>query len=110
MQALIHFEYTSDYERSIEKYSRLIDVDPNYDPMAYLNIAEAHIYMENYASAEPYLKEFLTKDVKEVLHKHAEVLQASCSFAVEAKKNPVPFDIKRLGPEVNTPFLSISQP
>ncbi|NNC94124.1 MAG: OmpA family protein [Chitinophagales bacterium] len=102
MLGVIYFERMNEPEKSIESFERLLELDKNYDNQIYLSLGEAHFYQGNYTKAKSVLKDFLSRDATEAQHQWAALLIKNSDFAINARENPVPFNIKKLGPGVNT--------
>ncbi|MFH1320468.1 MAG: OmpA family protein [Bacteroidota bacterium] len=90
---------------AIDEYRRSIDIDPGFFPPNYYNIGVLEQSKSHYNEAREHFTQFLKYDVlnpklkRNALH-NIEV----CKFAIEAIKNPVPFNPVNLGDSVNSKY------
>jgi len=89
------------FEESIATYNTIFEVMPEFN-LANLYLAETQFEAEKYADAAKSLKKFLEGKGSEKQIKDAKRLLASAEFAAEAIKNPVPFEPKNCGPNINS--------
>lgn len=107
-----------DYETAIESLNKTIQINPNYSRTGYVyaDLANLEWKTAKYKDALVHAKHYKTipganKDV----FKKIDWLILNCEFAVNAIKNPLPFDPVNLGPGVNTdmpeyfPTLTVDQ-
>ncbi len=94
-----------DYASALEHYRKVTEIDPAYMPGANMVAGELELKRGNYAAAkgdfERYLKAVPAMAAE--LKTDAEQKIKSCDFALEALKNPVPFQPVNLGTGINTP-------
>ncbi len=94
-----------DYASALEHYRKVTEIDPAYMPGANMVAGELELKRGNYAAAkgdfERYLKAVPAMAAE--LKTDAEQKIKSCDFALEALKNPVPFQPVNLGTDINTP-------
>lgn len=91
------------YDESIDQYNQAISLNPDFFPNAFLKISEVQLKAGIYADAKSNLEKFLTlPKVHTTLIEKAKGLLVTANFGVVAIKNPVPFDPKNLGPNVNS--------
>ncbi|HTB31682.1 MAG TPA: OmpA family protein, partial [Bacteroidia bacterium] len=68
-----------------------------------LSIGKLELGLEKYSDAKAHLEYFLqTGKGDDQMRWEAEQTLADCSFAIEAKKHPVPFNPLNMGPAINT--------
>lgn len=92
-----------DMERAIEYKQKMMNVTPNFTPTEFFYLSSMQMAIGdyegvkknapkyiNYRNANPELVELCRKDL------------ANAEFGIQAMKNPVPFDPKNLGPNINT--------
>lgn len=90
-------------EKAIDEYAKAITINPNFNLSSFFNIATLEIGLGRYAEAKQDYERFLKKpyinpDSKEI----AEQNIRNCDFAINAMKNPVPFDLKNMGDAINS--------
>lgn len=88
---------------AITEYTKALEINPKFDKKTFFLLANIEMQMGKYADAkrnyEDYLKnKILNPDSKEL----AERQLANCNFAIEALKNPVPFEPKNMGEAINS--------
>lgn len=97
-----HFDagHWTEAEYGFEAVMRL---NPSFHPSVPFNLALAEWRQDKYAEANTHIDNFLRSGVKEVvlLYK-AQRLKENCLFAMEAVKNPVPFNPRSVGDGVNS--------
>ena len=92
-------------DNAISSYKKVIEIDPEFTTAINKQLADVLFKTGNYEEAIPNYETFLTKKrvnpkLKEIASRYLE----NAKFGLEAKKNPVPFDPKNLGPNVNTEY------
>ncbi len=85
-------------------FEKVIAIDPHFSENAFYNLgliewkqskfSEAALHFQNYLDSHPKRSRRIEK---------AKVYFRNAQFAAEAIKNPVPFEPKSLGPNINTP-------
>jgi outer membrane protein OmpA-like peptidoglycan-associated protein len=94
-----------DYEGAIEQYKTALSVNPNYFPNNYYTLGNIELNIGRYADAKAHYEKFITfKGINEHFRQNAVNRIASAAFAMEAIKNPVPFDPENLGKNINSEF------
>lgn len=84
---------------------KLLELNPNFFPPAWIILADLELLNGNYIEAKAALTKFLSfPRIAPESKARAEKLLLNCDFAIEAMKNPFPFQPKNLGPGVNTEF------
>lgn len=91
------------YKEAAENYLAAVNIDSvSYKPV-YLYLANAEMYSEDYQNALIHYKTYLRN--KEGSAKNRQLSARNiknCEFAIEAIKNPVPFNPVSAGPSINT--------
>lgn len=90
-------------QSAIDEYVKALEINPKFDKKTFYNLANLEFSLGKYVEAkkdyEAYLKyQNLHPDAKSF----AEHQLANCSFAIEALKNPVPFEPKNMGEAINS--------
>ena len=94
-----------DYAVAIESYKNVIRLDPDFFPSAFYNAGRLMVLTGNYEEASDYLQQFLSKNVSvESLIQKANKNLKICEFAREAMDNPVEFNPRNIGPQVNSVY------
>jgi len=91
------------YELALLEANLAININPNFFPNLFVNVGMILMQQEKYSEAKEYFKRFLSfSRINPDQKKIAELQLRSAEFAEKAIKNPVPFDPKNLGTEINT--------
>jgi outer membrane protein OmpA-like peptidoglycan-associated protein/tetratricopeptide (TPR) repeat protein len=90
-------------EKAIDEYVKAISINPGFNLNNFYNIANLEFRIGRYEDAKKDYERFLKKphmnpDAQDI----AERSLASCNFAINAMKTPVPFDPKNMGPSINS--------
>ena len=94
---------TKKYRLSLEHYTQIIKVDPEFNRSVYLNIGEAEINTADYSNAQIHLQKYIKyPNISIPNMRYAELLLSDCTFSIDAILHPVPFKPTNLGPEINT--------
>jgi len=92
-----------DPDQAIDWYLKSLAINPDYHPEVYLYLAELEIKTARYREAEDHLLNCLDReDLRFGARERAEFLLKCSRFALEALKNPVPFEPVNLGDSVNS--------
>ena len=84
-------------------FEEAIALDSAYAPLAYYRAGKVEWANEKYAESAAHLEQFIrTGAGTPKTRGDAQRLLASAQFAAVAIKNPVPFELKTLGPGINT--------
>jgi hypothetical protein len=90
-------------EESITHMRKVAEINPNFYPNNFLNLANAEYRLGYYEEALVHINKYLSfPRVPEEMKKKADKVKTNCEFAINMKKNPVPFNPVNLGPGVNT--------
>jgi outer membrane protein OmpA-like peptidoglycan-associated protein/tetratricopeptide (TPR) repeat protein len=92
-------------EEAINWYSITLEIDPDGNPEGYRLLAGLVLYTGDYGRSLGLIERYLDFPPAEAnKRKEAEVLKQKCIFAMEAMKNPVPFEPVNLGSAVNSEY------
>lgn len=99
------FTEANQKQQAINEYVNALQINPKFDKKTFFNLANLEFSLGKYEDAkkdyEAYLKyQVINPDAKDI----AEHNLANCNFAIDAKKNPVPFDLKNMGSSINSPY------
>ncbi|MFC2136650.1 OmpA family protein [Bacteroidota bacterium] len=90
-------------EKEIYYYRKGLAIDTNFFKNGFLNLAKAEFSIGLYESAKNNFDVFLNfKNVREIDQITAFEYLQSCEFAIHAIKNPVPFDPRNIGMDINS--------
>lgn len=92
-------------KKEIEAYRNGLRIDPEFYPRGYYNLGKAEFNAGMYEEASSHFKKYLELDKGRGRNIHeARRFIKSCAFALEALKNPVPFQPENLGPNINSRY------
>lgn len=98
-------DYINSYNKVIESCNKAKSINPDKYPIIYFYLANSHFKLTNYSEALNNAIIFLEKkQYTASQQRKAELIKASCLFAIEALKNPVPFNPENIGNTVNTKY------
>ncbi len=84
-------------------FEKVLAIDPNYNKKVFYTLGLAEMRQEKYSEAAEHFKAYMESGAKnKTLLAKSERLYKNCKFIGEALKNPVPFDPKSLGENINT--------
>ncbi len=90
---------------AIEEYKRAIGINPGFNRGNFYSLAQLEMLIGKYEDAKKDYAEFFKKPhINPDLAEIAERQLANCDFAINAMKNPVPFEPKNLGAAINSPY------
>lgn len=104
-ELLLAYVYTENNvpEKAIEHYQKSININPNLFPEAHASLGLLQFDLGKYTEAKTNLENYLTyKNSPLMMKPYAISAIKNCEFALEAIKNPVPFEPINLGKGVNT--------
>ncbi|MEK7256459.1 MAG: tetratricopeptide repeat protein, partial [Bacteroidota bacterium] len=85
-------------------YEKALAIDPDYLPGVWYSLALVEFDQEKFGEAAGHFQQFLKNEkLGEKQRANAEKYLAQARFADHALKNPVPFNPKNLGENINTP-------
>ncbi|MBI5917691.1 MAG: PD40 domain-containing protein [Bacteroidetes bacterium] len=86
-------------------YEKAIAIDPAYEPNVFYSLAIMEFEQDKFEQSAVHFEYFLknTPKISEKRKAAAESYLRNVRFAAEAIKNPVPYEPKNLGPNINTP-------
>jgi outer membrane protein OmpA-like peptidoglycan-associated protein/tetratricopeptide (TPR) repeat protein len=88
---------------AISEYTAALQINPTFDKKAYFLLANIEVSMGKYMEAKMDYETFLkNKNLNPDSRELAEHQFNNCIFAIDALKNPVPFEPKNMGEAVNS--------
>lgn len=94
-----------DYKSALDHYRKVVEISPSYMPGVNMLVGDLELKFAHYDLAlvcyENYLH--LSSNLNEEFKREAAAKIKNCQFALEALKNPVPFEPINLGKGINTP-------
>jgi len=94
-----------DRKKAIASYRNVIKIDPDFFPGLYFSLAQLEMMENDFESAKIHLEKYLSyKNLKPISISQAKRKLESCIFAIEAMKNPVPFNPINIGENINTQY------
>ena len=88
---------------AIQRYREVMAIAPRFFPVAQLHLADLEFRGGQYEEAIKNYKGYLAQEEEPQRKARARLGIANCEFAAKAIQNPVPFDPKNLGPNINSP-------
>lgn len=89
-------------EMAMVRYREVMAIDPGFFPAAQLHLADLEFKAGHYGEAQTNYEGFLKQEQEPQRKARAKLGIRNCEFAARAITQPVPFDPKNLGPNVNT--------
>lgn len=90
-------------QEAITEYIKALEINPKFDKKTYYLLANIEMTLGKYADAKKDYEDFLkNKNLHPDSKETAERQLANCNFAIEAMKNPVPFEPKSMGEAINS--------
>ena len=97
------YKVRKENQKEINTYFKIIEIDENFFPYIYYNLASSELRIGEYEIAKSHFIKFLKeKKVRKDIINIAEQKLKQCDFAIEQIKNPVKFNPINLGPNVNS--------
>ena len=94
-----------DNKKAINSYKKSIEIDPNFFPGLYYSLGLLEMTENQFTEAKDHFEKYLGfKNLKPALMSMAKKKLETCEFAIEAIKNPVPFNPFNLGDSINSEF------
>jgi outer membrane protein OmpA-like peptidoglycan-associated protein len=104
LQANLHLE-RREWQKAVDEFKKSFAINPNFFPASYHDCARAEMKLGSYADAKVHYETYLLKkrptaptDLTDRANKDI----ASCNFALEAMKNPLPFQLINAGTGINS--------
>jgi outer membrane protein OmpA-like peptidoglycan-associated protein/tetratricopeptide (TPR) repeat protein len=92
-------------KQSVDAYRQAVEIDPLFFPKVLYFLGENEFALGMYSDARIHFELFLAMGgMNEDLRERALKAHASCDLALVSVKNPVPFDPKNLGKNINTQY------
>jgi len=92
-------------DEAIAYFACTLEIDPEGNPEGYRLLAGLKLMKGDYGGAQELVENYLAFPPQKVKNREAgQALLDKCNFAVEAIRNPVPFQPENLGPEVNSEY------
>ncbi|MDP3469965.1 MAG: OmpA family protein [Daejeonella sp.] len=97
------YRKSGNYNKALNSYKKVIEIDPEFLPLTYFGIAESELNTGNYDDAHEHFKKYLSYPglSSESKQRTAKYI-TDCLFSIEAIKNPVSFKPVNLGPGINS--------
>jgi len=107
------YEVMGNYKSSLEHYKKCIKIDSDLFPEIYFSAGAFELMYGIYEDAKIHFEKYLSfKNAPLMQRENAKKGLINCDFAIHGLKNPVPFNPKNLGENINSPmaeyFPSIS--
>lgn len=103
LQANLHLE-RREWEKAIDEFKKSFAINPSFFPAGYYDCARAEMKLGRYADAKAHYELFLSKkrpaSGSELADRASRDI-ACCNYALEAMRNPVPFQPLNMGPTIN---------
>lgn len=92
----------ADYKNAKASYSKVLELNPEFLPLTYFGLGESELFTGDYQNALVHLQKYSTYTLSETSKKLVNKLIADCIFSLQAIKNPVRFQPKNIGGNINT--------
>lgn len=93
---------TDQYQKARESFKTAIQINPSYMPETFFTLGSLEIGHGDYASAKQNFEAYLSFRKSGDRAKVAEQQVLNCDFGIWALANPVPFEPKNMGPNINS--------
>lgn len=92
------------YEEAATYYARVIELNPDLTPLTYFGLAEVELAVGKYPEAKIHFENFIERAGKQQVKtvEKAKKFILDCDFAVKAMQNPVPYEPKNMGSNINS--------
>lgn len=87
---------------AMTRYREAIALNPRFFPVAQLHLADLEFKAGQYAAAEKNYAEYMKQEEEPQRKARAKLGLRNCEFAAKAINQPVPFEPRNLGPNVNS--------
>ncbi len=95
-------ERNGKHEVAMTRYREVMAIDPEFFPVARLHLADLEFLSGQYAAAQRNYEAYLEQEQEPQRKARARLGIRNCEFAARAIQQPVPFEPKNLGPNVNS--------
>ena len=95
-------ERNGKHEVAMTRYREVMAIDPEFFPVARLHLADLEFLSGQYAEAQRNYEAYLKQEQEPQRKARARLGVRNCEFAARAIQQPVPFEPKNLGPNVNS--------
>ncbi|MBU8893799.1 MAG: OmpA family protein [Bacteroidales bacterium] len=96
---------TGNRKNAIISYKNTIKINPDFFPGLYFSLAQLEMMENKFEEAKGHFEKYISyANLKPVSIARTKKKIESCDFAIEAIKNPVPFNPINLGDSINTYF------
>lgn len=89
-------------DMAMTRYREAIAINPRFFPVAQLHLADLEFKAGQYTAAEKNYAEYMKQEEEPQRKARAKLGIRNCEFAAKAINQPVPFEPKNLGPNVNS--------
>jgi outer membrane protein OmpA-like peptidoglycan-associated protein/tetratricopeptide (TPR) repeat protein len=91
-------------KEAIDHFQKAIDINPKFFPRNFYDLGLAQLLSADYEGAQKNLETYLKFErINPNTKEQAEQYLKNAKFGVNAMKNPQPFKLVNLGPDINTP-------
>ncbi|MBI2968541.1 MAG: PD40 domain-containing protein [Bacteroidetes bacterium] len=100
------YDITKRFDQAISSYRKAVTIMPDFFPGTFFNLANLEFKKAQYEEALDHYEKYNSSSESERQAKYKRIAEQNirnCRFAIEAMKNPVPFNPVNLGDSVNTP-------
>lgn len=92
-----------EYSLAASFFEQALSIDPDFFPLGWFNTGNAWMAIGEYENARAAYSKLIDHPGVPVRYQDQAVRKVqACEFAIEAKKNPIPFNLQDLGPPINT--------
>jgi outer membrane protein OmpA-like peptidoglycan-associated protein len=92
-----------EYRQAANYFQRALSINPDFFPLGWFNMGNAWMAIGEYDNAREAYTQLIDHRGVPVRYRDMAVRRVkACDFAIEAKKNPIPFNLQDLGPPINT--------
>ncbi len=94
--------FDKNYSKAHETFDKLYQINKNYNLEFFFYYGLTHFHKLQYNKSEEFLTQYINGKASPQLVEKAKITLSKAKFAKEAIKNPVPFQPKNLGKNINT--------
>ncbi len=92
------------WEKEIDMLEKAVDMNPEFFPPTYYNLAKAYFQVEQYQNALNSLEKYKSFADNDEAYRKVDVMMERISFIKEAKENPHDIELRNIGDSVNSEF------